>query len=188
MLELRQYQKELLAYHLKNDRSIDTSAPGCGKTPILAMWMKMRYQINGCKSIFTMPSSILLKNQEEVMNWTSWSEDEVVICNGTPKKREELYKKPTRSPKKPATKPKIGPNTIPASTEAKIVKENCVSANLNSNIFAITTKAVMTAMYAILWLVFFLTSVLEKSNSFHFLFSCIIKTSFYEVRNSTRTW
>lgn len=93
-LELRNYQKELLAYHLKEPRSIDTSAPSCGKTPVLAMWMKLRYQIDGCKSIFTMPSSILLKNQEEVINWTGWSEDEVVICNGTPKKREQMYKNP----------------------------------------------------------------------------------------------
>ena len=66
-LELRKYQKELLAYHLKEPRSIDTSAPSCGKTPVLAMWMKMRYQIDGCKSIFTMPSSILLKNQLEIV-------------------------------------------------------------------------------------------------------------------------
>ena len=89
----------------------------------------------------------------------------------------ELYKKPTRSPKKQAAKPKIGPMIIPVNADATIVKENCVSANLNSNIFAITTKAVIMAIYAILWLRFFFAKVLENKISFQFVFFCIIKTS-----------
>ena len=57
----------------------------------------------------------------------------------------EWYKKPTKSPKKQATKPKIGPMIIPVSMDKNSVKENCVSASLNSkNIFETTQKAVKT--------------------------------------------
>ena len=62
-------------------------------------------------------------------------------------KPPELYKKPTRSPKKQATNPKTGPINIPVNAEKKMVNENCVSANLNSkNILHTTQIAVITAM------------------------------------------
>ena len=62
----------------------------------------------------------------------------------------EWYKNPTKSPKKQATKPNNGPITTPVSMDKNKVKENCVSASLNSkNIFETTQKAVNTAIYAI---------------------------------------
>ena len=57
----------------------------------------------------------------------------------------EWYKNPTKSPKKQATKPNKGPITIPVSMDKNKVKENWVSASLNSkNIFETTQKAVKT--------------------------------------------
>lgn len=91
-LELRKYQKELLAYHLREPRSIDTSACGTGKSAIMSRWIYTRNLIDGCKTIFIMPSSLFIKNKDDVLLWSGWSEDEVRICTGTPKKREEIYK------------------------------------------------------------------------------------------------
>lgn len=90
-LQLRDYQKDLLAFHLKHERSIDSSQPGCGKTPVMAMWIKIHNDVDGCKTIFTMPSSLLVKNRDEVLAWTGWSENEVKIVSGTPKQREKIY-------------------------------------------------------------------------------------------------
>lgn len=70
--------------------------------------------------------------------------------HGIYKKPPELYKKPTKSPKKHATNPYTGPITIPVSAEKKMVNENCVSANLNSkNMLHTTHSAVNNATYAI---------------------------------------
>ena len=57
-------------------------------------------------------------------------------------KPPELYKNPTKSPKKHATKPYNGPIIIPVIAEKNKVSENCVSANLNSkNILQITISS-----------------------------------------------
>ena len=92
----------------------------------------------------------------------------------------EWYKKPTKSPKKQATKPNNGPITIPVNMDKNKVNENCVSANLNSkNIFDTTQKAVNTAMYAIRWLSFFPCIVSDNNHFSHAFVSIfdIIKTS-----------
>ena len=79
---------------------------------------------------------------------------------------------------------------MPVKAEIVKVSENWVSASLNSkNIFAITENAVITAIYAILWLPFFSIRAWESNTRFQaFLFcSDIIKTShFGEVRKLFR--
>ena len=92
----------------------------------------------------------------------------------------EWYKKPTKSPKKQAINPKTGPIIIPVNAERNKVRENCVSASLNSkNIFDTTQNAVKTAIYAMRWLSF-LPAIVSDSSNFcqdFISFFCIIKTS-----------
>ena len=57
---------------------------------------------------------------------------------------DELTKNPTKSPRKHAANPNNGPMIIPAKADIIKVSENCVSNNLNSNIFDATTNAVTT--------------------------------------------
>lgn len=90
-MDLREYQKKQLAFHLGRDRSINTSAPSTGKTPTMCSWIKLRNVIDGCKTIFVMPSSLMFKNREDMLTWTGWDEDEVQICTGTPQKRRKIY-------------------------------------------------------------------------------------------------
>lgn len=90
-LQLRPYQLSQLSYHLSADRTINTSAPSTGKTPTVCVYMKIKYENEGKKTVFVMPTSLFLKNKEEVMLWTGWDEDEVQIVSGTPAKRKKIY-------------------------------------------------------------------------------------------------
>ena len=73
-------------------------------------------------------------------------------------------KKPIISPKKQQKNPEIAPKYKPAKAEMKIVKENCTPPNLISSIFITTPSAVINAIYAIRWLLFFACIVGENSN------------------------
>ncbi len=90
-MKLRDYQLKQLAFHLSADRTINRSAPSTGKTATVCTYMKIKYRNEKKKAVFVMPSSIMLKNKEEVCNWCEYSEDEVAICNGTPAKRLAQY-------------------------------------------------------------------------------------------------
>lgn len=93
-MELREYQKQDLEFHLSRDRSANFSEPGTGKSPTFSRYIYTRYLVNGCKTVFIMPGGIMKKNQEDVCEWSGWTEDEVVIVKGDKKKRLEIYKRP----------------------------------------------------------------------------------------------
>lgn len=92
-MELRDYQKKDLEFHLSRDRSANLSMAGTGKSPTFSRYIYTRYLIDGCKTVFIMPGGIMKKNQEDVCNWSGWSENEVVIVKGDKKKRLEIYKR-----------------------------------------------------------------------------------------------
>lgn len=92
-MELREYQKKDLEFHLSRDRSANFSEPGTGKSPTFSRYIYTRYLIDGCKTVFIMPGGIMKKNQEDVCQWSGWSENEVVIVKGDKKKRLEIYKR-----------------------------------------------------------------------------------------------
>lgn len=93
-MELREYQKKDLEFHLSRDRSCNLSMPGTGKSAVFSRFIYTHYLINGTKSVLICPGGIMKKNQEDVCQWSDWSEDEVVIVKGDKKKRLEIYKKP----------------------------------------------------------------------------------------------
>lgn len=92
-MELRDYQKKDLEFHLSRDRSANLSEAGTGKSPTFSRYIYTRYLIDGCKTVFIMPGGIMKKNQEDVCEWSGWSEDEVVIVKGNKNKRLEIYKR-----------------------------------------------------------------------------------------------
>ena len=73
---------------------------------------------------------------------------------------------PIPSPKNTAAAPNKGPIIIPASTDERIVKENCTVANLISKVFVTIQRAASTAMYAIFFAADFSASISEKKNLF----------------------
>ena len=93
MRELREYQKKDLEFHLSKDRTCNYSEAGTGKSPTFATYIYYRFLIDGTKSVLICPGGIMKKNQEDVCDWSGWSEDEVVIVKGDKTKREAAYKK-----------------------------------------------------------------------------------------------
>jgi len=92
-MELREYQKQDLEFHLSRDRSANLSEAGTGKSPTFSRYIFTRYMIDGSKTVLICPGGIMKKNQEDVCEWCGWSEDEVVIVKGDKKKRLQTYKK-----------------------------------------------------------------------------------------------
>lgn len=91
--QLRPYQLQHLAYHLSADRTINTSAPSTGKTPTVCVYMKLKWENEGKKSVFVMPTSLFGKNKQEVMDWTDWDENEVEILDDGLNERKVIYER-----------------------------------------------------------------------------------------------
>lgn len=91
--QLRPYQAAHLAFHIKEKRSLNLSDPGTGKTPTACLYIQYLVQVENASVAFVMPKSLLKKNYEELFNFTSLKEDQVAIVDGTPKKRDEIYKR-----------------------------------------------------------------------------------------------
>lgn len=89
--QLRPYQSAHLAFHIANKRSLNLSHPGTGKTPTACLYIQYLVEAQKAVVAFVMPKSLLQKNYDELLRFTNLTEKEVVIVDGTPKKRDELY-------------------------------------------------------------------------------------------------
>lgn len=91
--QLRPYQSAHLAFHIMNKKSLNLSHPGTGKTPTACLYIQYLCKEKNAVVAFVMPKSLLKKNYDEIFNFTDLSPEEVVIVDGTPKKRQEIYNK-----------------------------------------------------------------------------------------------
>lgn len=91
-IELRDYQVADLAFYLAKPRCGNFSDPGTGKTPSVCVYMWVRWTQNGLKSIWTMPKSLLKKNRKELLRFTGFEEDDVVIVDAPKAKREKTIR------------------------------------------------------------------------------------------------
>lgn len=69
-LELRPHQVESLTFYIKNKNCLDRSEPATGKTAPSCVMCKYVNDYENGSTIFVMPKSLLIKNQEELSNWT----------------------------------------------------------------------------------------------------------------------
>lgn len=90
-LELRPHQVETLKFYAANKNCLNRSEPATGKTaPSCVMAKYVNDHENG-STIFVMPKSLLIKNEEEITNWTGLK---TLIYRGQPtltKWRGEQY-------------------------------------------------------------------------------------------------
>ena len=93
-LPLRPHQVEAFAHYLKHKRTADISDPGCGKTAPACVYAAYLWEVNGIKTMWTMPKSLLAKNKKELLDFTDLKENQVVIVDGTPKERLEQISNP----------------------------------------------------------------------------------------------
>ena len=88
-LALRDYQNAHLSEMLKpqNTRFGELSDAGTGKTPTCCLFIYAQWYLHGDKTIWVMPLALIRKNREELLLWSEFNADEVVIVSGTPKQR-----------------------------------------------------------------------------------------------------
>jgi hypothetical protein len=77
--QLRPEQVERLAQYIANPRFLDLSDPGTGKTPPVCVYLRFQWSEHGHKSLWAMPKSLLQKNRDELLRFTDFRPEDVVI-------------------------------------------------------------------------------------------------------------
>jgi ERCC4-related helicase len=88
-LELRDYQVADLAFYMATLRCGNFSDPGVGKTAPTCVYMWYLWDQKAARTIWAMPKTLLRKNRDEILLWSDFTEEDVVIVDGTPKQREK---------------------------------------------------------------------------------------------------
>lgn len=69
-LELRPHQVDTLAFYIANKNCLNRSEPATGKTAPSCVMAKFVNDHENGSTVFVMPKSLLVKNEEEITNWT----------------------------------------------------------------------------------------------------------------------
>lgn len=82
---LREDQVADLAFYIANPKCMNLSDPGTGKTPSVCVWIYYLWAHHQVGSAWVMPKRLLKKNRDELIRFTNFREEDVVILDGTPK-------------------------------------------------------------------------------------------------------
>jgi len=91
--ELRLNQIADLAWMMQRKKGILAHDPGVGKTPPVCVYIYWLWLENKVGTCWSMPKSLLKKNKAELLRFTDFKEDEVVIIDGDKEDREECLRK-----------------------------------------------------------------------------------------------
>lgn len=83
-MKLRPDQLEDLTTLIANPKHGLWHEPAVGKTPTACVYTRYLQERLGVTSVWTQPKSIMEKNRQELIRWTQWSPNDVVIVDGTP--------------------------------------------------------------------------------------------------------
>ncbi len=95
LLALRDYQVADLSFYMRSPRCLALSDPSCGKTPSVCVYAYHLWENLGEKSVWAQPPSLLEKNFQELLAFTPFTEDDIVIVDGTKAKRLKLMANPS---------------------------------------------------------------------------------------------
>ncbi len=89
---LRDYQLDDLAFLMKKRRGLLLHDPGGGKTPPACLFMYWVAKQHDGVSLWSMPTHLMKKNRAELLRFSNFKPDEVVIIRGefTAKRKEKL--------------------------------------------------------------------------------------------------
>lgn len=76
---LRPDQVSDLACLIKDPRWHLLGEPGTGKTPTICLYFYWAWRDHQRRSVWVMPKSLMLKNRDELKDWTPFSDDEIVV-------------------------------------------------------------------------------------------------------------
>lgn len=88
--KLRDYQVADLAFYIRERRCANLSDPGTGKTPSVCVYFYWLWKEQQKRSVWVMPKSLLKKNKQEILEFTHFKDEDVLIFDGTPKQRQKL--------------------------------------------------------------------------------------------------
>lgn len=88
----REHQIADLAFYMTRARSLNLSDPGAQKTGSAAMHSWWLASEKNTKSAWAMPKSLLRKNRQDILDFSHFKEDEVLILDGPPDKREQIMR------------------------------------------------------------------------------------------------
>jgi hypothetical protein len=88
-LTLRDYQVADLAFYMATPCCGNFSDPGVGKTAPTCVYIWFLWDQKAVRTIWAMPKTLLRKNRDEILLWSDFTEEDVVIVDGTPKQREK---------------------------------------------------------------------------------------------------
>jgi hypothetical protein len=77
--ELRPYQIQDLAFHIAHPKSLNESDPGTGKTPTACVLFYYWWARKQARTVWAMPLSLMEKNREELLRFTDFAPEDVVI-------------------------------------------------------------------------------------------------------------
>jgi ERCC4-related helicase len=84
---LHDFQVADLAFYMKTPRCLNLSDPGTGKTPSVCVWFYWLWTDKKVRSAWAMPLSLLKKNREEILRFTGFKPEDVIIVAGTKQQR-----------------------------------------------------------------------------------------------------
>lgn len=141
-LKLRPYQVKDLAFAIANPKSGNLSDPGTGKTPTACVLFDYWWRKHGWRTVWSMPKSLMEKNREELLKWTAFTEDDVVILESDHAKLTKDWKGPTftRMKKVKALTDKVGPDgkLLKETIEVPEVAKDLIAANKDAKVFICT--------------------------------------------------
>jgi len=89
----RPHQIADLSFYMTKKRCLNLSDPGAQKTGSAAMYTWYLASEKNIESAWVMPKSLLRKNRQDILDFSHFKEDEVLIVDGSPGEREEIMKK-----------------------------------------------------------------------------------------------
>src|SRR4029077_11660794 len=96
-LPLHPFQIEDLGFYIhRGPRTANLSDPGTGKTPSVCVYMDYLWHDLGVRSYFVMPKSLLQKNYDELLRFTRFTLEDLVIIDGTKEQRVEQMRRPAK--------------------------------------------------------------------------------------------
>lgn len=76
---LRPGQVEDLSFGIANERWLNLSDPGTGKTPTTCVWLYYQWKELGRKSVWVQPKSLMYKNREELLRFTEFLPEDAIV-------------------------------------------------------------------------------------------------------------
>ena len=94
-LKLRPHQAADLAFFIKQRKMLDLSEPSTGKTAPACLFMYFLWKYEQTKTVFISGlKTILEKNYDDLLQFSDFKPDEIVIVDHPPKQRTKIFNNP----------------------------------------------------------------------------------------------